>query len=184
MSLANPYPPLQIAAERELHKAKKIVLLDHHTGLGPSGTDTLALLGQNDIRFNELINQTFPLEMDGDRVVGGDKASDAAGSAMSGYEFTIGTTEHYCKTWMHPEGNHLKDVLCLTQEFGTVPVIQVGKAQIEENFAHHHGNAEQRRVYGERLKGVFYVETQEWMRNVAHRGVTLFMQAFQFIQKD
>ncbi len=49
---------------------------------------------------------------------------------------------------------------------------------MEENFAYHYGTVEQKRVYGERLKGVFYVQTKEWMRNVAHRGLTLWMQAW------
>ncbi len=175
---------IQISAERRLENAKRVVLIDHHTGLGPSGTDTLALLGKNDVNFTKLINDTFPKELDGDLIVGGDKASDAEGSAMSGYELTIGTMDHFCETWMHPKGDHTKDILCLTQEFGTVPVVEVGKAQMEENFAYHYGNDEQKKVYGERLKGVFYVETEKWMRNVAHRGVTLWMQAYGYVEQS
>lgn len=174
---------IEIAKEKKIHEAERVILIDHHTGLGPSGTDTLALLGQNDPEFNSMIESTFPLEMDGGQIVGGDKASDVDGSAMSGYELTIGTMKHYCETWMHPTGDHNKDIICLTQEFGTVPVIEVGKAQIEENFAYHHGTEEQKRVYGARLKGVFYVETQKWMRNVAHRGLILWNQAYNFIRK-
>jgi hypothetical protein len=169
---------IRIAHEHELHLAQKITLLDHHTGLGPSGTDTLALLGQGNKDFEAMLDKLFPIEMDGEKIVGGDKASTAEGSAMSGYELTIGTVDHFCRTWMAPTANHMKDVLCLTQEFGTVPVVQVGKAQIEENFSHYYGTDAQKKVYGERLKAVFYVQTTAWMRNVAHRGVKLWMQAF------
>ena len=172
---------IDISRSKGLHNAKKITLLDHHTGLGPSGTDTLLSLGSGNTELDALIEKIFPKEMDGDVIVGGDKASTAEGSAGSGYELTIGTVDHFCKTWMAPAADHGKDVLCVTQEFGTVPVLDVGKAQIEENFAYHHGTPEQQRVYGDRLKGVFYVQTTRWMRNVAHRGLTLWMQAFDFM---
>ena len=141
----------------------------------------MALLGNQDNEFNALIEKTFPKEMDGNSLVGGDKASDAEGSAMSGYELTIGTMKSFCETWMHPSGDHNRDILCLTQEFGTVSVTAVGKAQIEENYAHHFGTSVEKKKYGERLKGVFYVQTEKWMRNVAHRGVLLWMQAYHYV---
>ena len=153
-------------------------MLDVHTGLGPSGTDTLALLSDsNQADFAEYIDKVFPLEKDGDRIVGGDKASDKEGSAMSGYELTIGTMKSFCEKWAAPNKSK-KEAICLTQEFGTVSVVEVGKAQIEENWAFHHGTERDKALYGQRLKGVFYVETEEWMRNVAHRGITLWLQAF------
>jgi len=178
---------IQISRELGLHQAKKVILLDHHTGLGPSGTDTLAALGSKKADFADVmatIDKTFPDEFDkeNNQIVGGAKASDAEGSAMSGYDLTMGTTDFFCESWMSP---HLSgtDRLCITQEFGTVDVVAVGRAQMNENFAHHYGSDEQKKVYGDRLKGVFYVETKEWMRNVAHRGVTVFFQALQLIRE-
>ena len=110
---------INIAKIKNLHNAKKITLLDHHTGLGPSGTDTLALLGRGNAEFETMLDKMFPLEMDGDVIVGGAKASTAEGSAMSGYELTIGTVDDFCKTWMAPNADHTRDVLCITQEFGS-----------------------------------------------------------------
>ena len=62
-------------------------------------------------------------------------------------------------------------------------VVQVGRAQMNENFAYHYGDTAQKQVYGERLRGVFYVETKEWMRNVAHRGVSAWYQALQLVRE-
>ena len=91
---------ISYTTKKKFYNSDRIILLDHHTGLGPSGTDTLALLGQSDSNSNSnskevnewfinMIDKTFPLERDGDgsgsgsgEIVGGDKASDKDGSAM------------------------------------------------------------------------------------------------------
>ena len=35
--------------------------------------------------------------------------------------------------------------------------MNVGKSMIDENYAHHYGNAEEKEVYGNRVKNSFYV---------------------------
>ena len=97
---------------------------------------------------------------------------------MSGYEQTIGTVDNYCNHYLAPQLAQGRNLVCVTQEFGTVPVVQVGMAQRDENFAWHYGTEAQRQLYGERLKHVFFVQERGWMRSVVHRGLTVFKQAF------
>jgi hypothetical protein len=55
----------------------------------------------------------------------------------------------------------------------------VGKNLVDENYAFHHGSQEEKELYGQRLRGSFYVETREWKRNVLRRGLALFVQGLQ-----
>jgi len=70
------------------------------------------------------------------------------------------------------------DRICVTQEFGTVGVTQVGKALMDENYAFHHGSEQEKAIYGERLKSCFFVQTTSWARAVAHRGAKVILEAF------
>ena len=110
-------------------------LIDVHTGLGPSGVDTLMF---NDVQDTEWIEKIYPSEFNHkNEIIGGVKAysfgyrqervSDVSASfgsntAMtelgkivdSGYELTIGTTNSLCRKFIAP---HLKgrNSLCITQ---------------------------------------------------------------------
>ena len=174
----------------DVSAAEKITLIDLHTGLGPSGTDTLAMLkpgkkkGLTEEQFADYIDSKFPGELDPaePKWKGGMKALSSAGkkpgSAMSGYDLTIGTSDDYCNTFLAPHLADKKELLCITQEFGTVDTVTVGKALIEENTAWHHGTEEEKALYGRRLRDAFYVQDAKWMNSIVHRGLTVFKQAF------
>ncbi len=61
------------------------------------------------------------------------RAKADAESVASGYDLTIGTTEALCTNFLAP---HLKDDhrICVSQEFGTVPVLVVGKVSSQYDF--------------------------------------------------
>ena len=178
---------INLSKQLGLDKAEKVVLLDVHTGLGPSGKDTLVYFGSENAEREAQFRRIFPLERragggEGEEgeIIGGMKESSKGtgeGSAMAGYELTVGTTDDFCRDWMAP---HLGDEnrVCVTQEFGTVAVVQVGKALMDENYAFHYGSLHEKAVYGERLKACFFVQTTAWARAVAHRGAKVIMQAF------
>ena len=106
-------------------------------------------------------------------------------ASLDGYDLTIGlTTDFFCKSPesfspQMPSSNRL----CITQEFGTVPPIEVGKAQVDENFAYHYGTPQQKELYGNRLKDVFYVRTREWKRAVVRRGVATAIEAINYLRE-
>lgn len=174
----------------DVSAAEKITLIDLHTGLGPSGTDTLAMLKSGEKKdvteeeFADYIESKFPAESDlaDPKWKGGMKALSSAGkragSAMSGYDLTIGIVDDYCSTFLAPHLADKKDLLCITQEFGTVDTVKVGKALIEENTAWHHGTESEKALYGRRLRDAFYVQDAKWMNSIVHRGLTVFKQAF------
>jgi hypothetical protein len=168
-------------------KAKNIVLLDVHTGLGPSGKDTLAQLAG---KRRRTIDSIFPIEYEQSSLipgykylVGGMKESNygnGPNSALSGYDLTVGTvTEDFCIKMLVP--NLIEDSrLCVLQEFGTRDMVIVGKTLTDENWAYHHGNEEQKKFYGNRLKNSFYVETTKWKRNVVRRGLKVLLQGLEY----
>ena len=187
---------IRLGRELKLDQAEKVVLIDVHTGLGPSGVDTLVYFGTENEQREAHMRRVFPLELAGDKVstensassdqiIGGIKESSKGageGSAMAGYDLTVGTTDDYCREWMAPHLNE-DNRICVTQEFGTVGVIKVGKALMDENYAFHHGSEMEKSVYGKRLRDCFFVHNTEWARKVAHRGVKVIMEAFDVLAK-
>lgn len=129
--------------------AKYFYLLDVHTGLGPSGVDTLMFDHVDDVDW---IESVYPTEIDKKgKIVGGIKSfsfgatsplssqpegeeaknkntatnADAA-AVSSGYDLTVGTVYALCETFAasHLDG---KRRVCFSQEFGTVPPFYAGK---------------------------------------------------------
>ena len=49
---------------------------------------------------------------------------------------------------------------------------------MDENYAFHYGSAEEKKIYGDRLKASFFLQSTAWARAVAHRGLTVVLQAF------
>jgi hypothetical protein len=108
--------------EHNLTAFPKLVQLDVHTGLGPTGLDTLLVDGPA---------AGFPppaaLFAGAYAVEGGDAGS---GDVGLGYEATVGFSSESCSHFFRAGAT-----LCLTQEFGTVPGIFVALAMIHENAA-------------------------------------------------
>ena len=113
-----------------------IVLIDVHSGLGPSGVDTLAYMTFDKQLFQtslSKIEKYFPTETDKS---GGIKesamGSDNRDGALSGYDLAVGTiTESFCKTTLAPMLSD-EHKLCFTQEFGTKINIIVGTNQLTQ----------------------------------------------------
>jgi hypothetical protein len=170
-------------------EAEEVILIDVHTGLGPSGIDTIDSNNSPDV-----LHQTFPTEYDygapslsvakgtGDTAVTGGihhkstKGTATDSGALSGYDLTIGMTSSLCDNWLS-QGTSRDKVTCIIQEFGTVNLITVGKNMISENFAHFFGSEHDKHVYGKRYRDCFYVQTKLWKHNVARRGLIVVLQA-------
>ena len=159
----------------EISNAEEILLIDVHTGLGPKGIDTL---GVSATITN--IDSFFKTEYfyGSDRPLGGlltlMKAADKD-SALSGYELTVGTvTEDFCQSFLAPHLNS-SNKLCITQEFGTRPMMVVGKSLVDENCAFQNSasvDESLRMKYTKKLRDSFYVEDSLfWKRNVMKRGI-------------
>jgi len=190
-----------------LSTSKRLVVVDVHTGLGLPGTDTLvgefgsssaaattASTSEGGSEQLQAFERTFPVEMDASaRAIGGLKetipakvsqSSNSKNTAMSGYELTIGTTGDLCRNWYAPHLVDQQSRLCVTQEFGTVPTLQVGKALVDENYAWFFGTDDEKRIYGQRLRNCFFLQETSWERAVVHRGMAVFFQAFDFASRS
>lgn len=193
-----------------MSRAEEVILIDVHTGLGPSGVDTLD--SSNSL---EEFNQAFPTEFDFGApslhkeeaiadsgkngngkpgvITGGihqkpiGEGTAAASEALSGYDLTVGmTTTGFCKNFLAQSLPRDK-VTCIIQEFGTVNLITVGKNMISENYAHFHGSELEKLLYRKRYRDCFYVQTNTWKQNVARRGLMVILQAIHKLgvtQKD
>lgn len=169
------------------HKAKELILLDVHTGLGPQGVDTLIFRHEGSD-----LEEVFPMEMDASgRPVGALKANSAsamtnkdAAAVAAGYELTMGMTENLCENFLAPNLSDDKR-LCIGQEFGTVPTMVVGRSVLDENYAHFHGSQQEKLAYqGERYLGCFYVRSKTWKRSVVKRGLTAIQQAIRHLSRE
>jgi len=141
-----------------------IFLLDAHTGLGPSGVDTLMALG--DDASLDGVRHVFG-EPDGTFLYG-----EMATGAASGYDATIGDVPRgYADRlgWTNARG--------LTQEFGTVPGLLVARALVRENAAWHHGDEAEQRAAARDVRDAFCVPSAAWQASVVERGVKVARQA-------
>ena len=144
--------------------SSRIFLVDAHTGLGPSGVDTLMALG--DEASLDGVRHVFG-EPDGTFLYG-----ETATGAASGYDATIGDVPRgYADRlgWTNARG--------LTQEFGTVPGLLVARALVRENAAWHHGDEAEQRAAARDVRDAFCVPSAAWQASVVERGVTVARQA-------
>jgi hypothetical protein len=101
---------------------------------------------------------------------------------QEGYSLMQGSTEQL----IHPlfssspdEQEHRNDWF-LTQEFGTIPSILVGRAMILENRMHHHPTStEDASIGASLLKTAFYPQTPKWRRAILTQGLRLVQQAME-----
>lgn len=187
---------------------QQAILIDVHSGLGPSGVDTLAV-----DTFEELsaIESIFPTEYHElnkryamlpkskqrppkgparprgglkDASMGNKAAQEAegGGTALGGYDLMVGGVSQGFAPYLLPHLEKNKRKHSVTQEFGTVNMIVTGQRVATENYAYHHGTAFEKKVAGKNLRSCFYVESsKQWKYDVVRRGVIVLTQALQYL---
>jgi hypothetical protein len=125
---------------------QKFVLVDVHTGLGPSGVDTLSHGGIAKADLSSLetdfFEQAFPLEravvavaVEGSEggVVGGAKSSsEQGGEVFAGYDLMMGDVDRFCREQLLLSLAAVapRSKVCMTQEFGTYSNTVVGVVSV------------------------------------------------------
>ncbi|KAH9182475.1 hypothetical protein AeNC1_015547 [Aphanomyces euteiches] len=137
----------------DLASLSHVAFIDVHTGLGPSGVDTL------DVLSNPAL---------GPRLFPGQILSSNDEGALSGYDGVVGyAVPAYAATWF-PES---VSKLCVLQEFGTVSSLVVLRALRAENAYYHH-DPTARLAAAQQLRDVFYLHDDgEWKHEVVARGM-------------
>lgn len=169
--------------------AGMLTWIDVHTGLGPSGVDTLLAHGtdKSDGPNGEGADEYFygaprPVQYHfGQGEHGGNDGQNQQGSGggdvTSGYDLSRGImNEYYAKLFQKSSpGAH---PLIVTQEFGTVPGIMVARGMILENMAYNYAR-ELQPYWSQFSRDAFYIRTDQWRRSILSRGLIVLRQAIE-----
>jgi hypothetical protein len=98
-------------------------------------------------------------------------------SAFSGYGLTRGTIGGDLCPALASARPWVRSLVCVTQEFGTVSNIAVGRALVLENIAYFFEPARWAAHYSAQLKKVFCLDSPEWRAAVVTRGLAVLEQA-------
>jgi succinylglutamate desuccinylase len=153
---------IRTIAETYLGAAKRVVMVDFHTGLGP--------YGHGEVIMNE--PEQSPAY---DRAVTwwGDRVKNS----FSGESVSIHLEATLKKGFsaMLPDA----EITAVTLEFGTVEPMQVFQALRAENWLHHYGTIDHpkaKEIKTELLR-VFYPDNDAWKQQVWHQGKEVVEQA-------
>ena len=154
-----------------LHSVESCCWIDLHTGLGKSGEDYLLVdLPLEDKKYKYLKKQNF-----GDRIMSLDPKAGVAykirGGMQKGVELLFQDIN-----WTS-----------ITQEFGTIPSIDVIQALRIENCWTHYGNKKGSDILNHwskcKLLEAFRPENKIWQDKIISRGSILFNQTFNYLIK-
>lgn len=157
----------------------RALIVDVHTGLGPSGVDTIGVDGGVGAFGSSAAARRAAADCfgDGDRgalryVLGG----GGGGDALEGYDVVEGETANYLKLMGYGDG------LCVTQEFGTVPGPQVLKAVVKYRAVTRSGAGDGAKDGAAReMRAAFYPNSAPWRAKVKGRGTVVLDEALRWL---
>jgi len=153
---------LRKIAGKYLAGAKRVIVIDFHTGLGSYG-------------YAEVITNESPLSDVYRRALNIWGARVA--STVSGESVSINTTGSLKLTF--PKMLPNAEVTNVSLEFGTVSVFKVFEALRSENWFHHHSSSNSAEVQAakNKLLRAFYPEDEDWKQRVWLQGREAFVLA-------
>jgi len=155
---------IRAIADKYLGSAKRVVLVDFHTGLGPYGhAEVIMNESEQSPAYGRAVTWW------GDRV-----RSSVSGDSVS---IHLETTLKLGFSTMLPD----TEITAVSLEFGTVEPKRVFFALRAENWLHHHGSPDLPRAkeIKEDLLRVFYPEQDDWRIQVWEQGKTVTRQVLQ-----
>jgi hypothetical protein len=144
-------------ARRLARDARKIAVIDLHSGLGPYG-------------YGEIINGHDPHEAGFRRVIdwfGTEVTSIADGTSSSA------PVEGHTQTGMQSALPARVELTGITLEFGTLPLKEMVDAVRADNWLHVHGRLDsaQGRAIKSQIREAFYPDQDDWKSMVSERGL-------------
>jgi len=155
---------IRAMADKYLGSAKRVVLVDFHTGLGPYGhAEVIMNESEQSPAYGRAVTWW------GDRV-----RSSVSGDSVS---IHLETTLKLGFSTMLPD----TEITAVSLEFGTVEPKRVFFALRAENWLHHHGSSDLPRAkeIKDDLLRVFYPEQDDWRIQVWEQGKTVTRQVLQ-----
>lgn len=147
------------------HITGPVTWLDVHTGLGPSGHDSLLFADAD--HDAESMEKLFPGSLAGVQC----PFTGQGGDVAAGYELTKGFVNGFYSKFF----SRSKDVLMVTQEFGTLSASLVLRSMILENQAFNYDKSQQP-FWATFVRDAFYVQTDQWKQSILERGLAVFSQ--------
>lgn len=158
---------LKKIADKYLSSAKKVVVVDFHTGLGPFGHAEVILNEPKDS-----LSHKRAVEWWGDRV-----RTTASGKSVSVHlEGTVKLA--------FPKFLPYAEVTAVSLEFGTLAPLKVIWALRNENWMHHYGGKDHpdKEAFKAKLLWAFYPNTDDWKTRVWGHGKEVVEQALAHLQ--
>jgi hypothetical protein len=172
--------------ELDIQRMEVIGLIDVHTGLGPSGFDSISLQTKGEVRLDEAetifggTDNKYKIHLSGfesTSTSADDLYTDTvADASFSGYDKAVGFLGTGLMEQVFPSKAR---VIPIFQEFGTIPGILVFKALRAENAMYHYDPANRRPKYAQDVCDAFYLkDNPSWKDKVASRGQEVFNQLY------
>lgn len=154
---------IRALAARHLTRARAVCVLDHHTGLGPSGHTELICRHPPGSRELGLARAWW----------GEDVTSPASGESAS--EVLGGNLREAVHAWCPAAGT----VVAIALEVGTQPMPEVLTALAADNWLHQRGDPHS--ALGERIRGqvrdAFFLDDAAWQQRTIARALAVLDQA-------
>jgi hypothetical protein len=154
---------LRLAVEH-LARARRVAVIDYHTGLGPYGHGERIVIHRQGSAGLERARQWY-----GDDItstsLGTSASSDVVGDGLTGLEHALPRIE----------------ITGLALEFGVRSLSETLDAVRADNWLHHHGvvDSAQGRDIKAQLRGVFYGDADDWKDMVFEQGIDAQRRALQ-----
>jgi hypothetical protein len=146
---------LRIAVEH-LARARRVAVIDYHTGLGPYGAGEKIVIHRQGSAALERARQWY-----GDGItstaLGTSASSDVVGDGLTGLEHALPRIE----------------VTGMALEFGVRSLKETLDAVRADNWLHHHGvvDSPQGRDIQAQIRGVFYGDADDWKDMIFEQGL-------------
>jgi hypothetical protein len=159
---------LRAIAGRYLGQAKRVTVIDLHTGLGPYGHGEIILIEPETTQAYRRAAAVWGAERTKSTQVGGSVSAHLVGTVQTVFHQMLAGAE------VTPVG----------LEFGTVPAMEAFKALRAENWLQHHGGSEHAdaQQIKSRLLRAFYPAEDDWKRLVWTQGRDATQQVLTGIQ--
>lgn len=161
---------IRALAERHLAQARAVCVLDHHTGLGPSGHTELICRHPPGSRELGLARDWW----------GADVTSPASGESAS--EVLGGNLREAVPAWCPAAGM----VVAIALEVGTQPMPEVLTALAADNWLHQRGDP--RSALGDRIRrqvrDAFFLDDPAWQRRTLARALEVLDQALAGLARE
>jgi len=174
-------------AEKGISQAESAIMIDVHTGLGPSGVDTLMV--------NDLTTAKIYEGSEEKPIIEHFREAGTGDDAAQGYDLAIGSTNDLCDS-LFPNS---KFKACVTEEFGTIASIFVGQASVQEmsvwRYLKRLKESEQSSMeelefavalmdtYAHRKLAAFYPNKVQWKKSIVKRGMARFVESLAALRK-